>query len=139
LGVKQTSTLIDPDTKRLIIGPPQQAEHQWATTQETTKSATTSRGCAASTKPATVEQFNARLAAKKSAWFWSTIGAALTSKHHWLVIVCDSCETIIDLDLTVKRRDPNAPICVALDDVLCPRCNGHGRTRVMALSRYPSI
>jgi hypothetical protein len=32
---------------------------------------------------ATVEQFNARLSAKKSVWFWPTIAAALTSKHHW--------------------------------------------------------
>jgi hypothetical protein len=28
---------------------------------------------------ATVRQFNARLSAKKSAWFWPTIAAALTS------------------------------------------------------------
>jgi hypothetical protein len=27
----------------------------------------------------------------KTAWFWPTIAAALTSKHHWLVIACDSC------------------------------------------------
>jgi hypothetical protein len=39
----------------------------------------------------------------------------------------------------VKRRDPEAPIRVALDDVRCPRCNGHGRTRIVGLSRYPSI
>jgi hypothetical protein len=87
----------------------------------------------------TVEQFTARLSAKKSAWFWPTIAAALTSRHHWLIIACDSCGTVIDLDLTVKRRDPDAPIRIALDDVRCPRCNGHGRTRIMALSRYPSI
>ena len=42
---------------------------------------------------AIVEQFNARLSAKKSAWFWPPFAAALTSKHHWLVIACDSCET----------------------------------------------
>jgi hypothetical protein len=97
---------------------------------------------------ATVEQFNARLSAKKSAWFWPTIAAALTSKHHWLIIACNSCGTVIDLDLTVKRRDPNAPISIALDDLRfsialddlrCPRCNGHGRTRIAGLSRYPSI
>ena len=86
---------------------------------------------------ATIEQFTARLAATKSAWFWPTIAAALTSKHHWLIIACDSCGTVIDLDLTVKRRDPNAPIRVALDDVRCPRCNVCGRTRIMALSRCP--
>jgi hypothetical protein len=39
-----------------------------------------------------------------------------------------SCGTMIDLDLTVKRRDPNAPIRIALDDVRCPRCNSYGRT-----------
>jgi hypothetical protein len=88
---------------------------------------------------ATVRRFNARLSAKGFAWFWPTIAAALTSKHYWLVITCDSCGTVIDLDLTVKRRDPDAPIRIALDDVRCPRCNGHGRTRIVGLARYPSI
>jgi hypothetical protein len=46
---------------------------------------------------------------------------------------------IIDLDLSVKRRDPEAPIRVALNDVRCPRCNGHGHPRIVALSRYPSV
>jgi len=84
-------------------------------------------------------QFNARLSAKKHPWFWPTLGAALASKHHWLIIACDACNTVIDLDLTVKRRDPDAPIRLALNDVRCPRCNGHGRTRIVGLSRYPSI
>lgn len=87
---------------------------------------------------AIVEQFNAQLAAKKTVWFWPTIAAALTSKFHWLVIACDSCGGITDLDLTFKRRDPNAPVRVALDDVRCPRCNGHGRPRIAGLSRLPS-
>jgi hypothetical protein len=51
------------------------------------------------------ERFNARLSAKKTAWFWPTVGAALASKHHSLVIACDACETVIDLDLTVERRE----------------------------------
>ena len=88
---------------------------------------------------AIVRQFNARLSVKKTAWFWPTIAAALTSKHHWLVIACDSCSTMIDLDLTVKRRDPDGPVRMALNDVWCPRCNGHGRTRIVRLARYPSI
>ena len=62
---------------------------------------------------ATVEQFNARLSAKNFAWFWPTIAAALTSKHHWLVINCDSCGTVVDLDLRVKPPDPEASIRVA--------------------------
>jgi hypothetical protein len=42
------------------------------------------------------------------------------------VITCDACGTITELDLTVKRRDPNASIRVALEDVRCPRCRGDG-------------
>jgi hypothetical protein len=87
---------------------------------------------------AAVEQFNARLAAKRVAWSWPTIAAALISKYHWLIVACDSCGTVIDLDLTFKRRDPNAAVCIALDDVRCPRCNGHGRTRVVGLARFAS-
>jgi|SRR3974390_1479899 len=88
---------------------------------------------------ATVQQFNARLSAKGQIWAWPTIAAALDSKHHWLVIACDSCGTVTDLDLRVKPRDPDASIRVALSDVRCPRCNGHGRTRITALARQPSI
>ena len=88
---------------------------------------------------AIVRQFNARLSAKKTAWSWPTISAALASKHHWLIIACDACSTVIDLDLRVKRRDPDAAVCIVLPEVRCPRCNGHGRTRIVGLSRYPSI
>src|SRR5262249_24185863 len=68
--------------------------------------------------------------AKGKAWFWPKIAAALTANHHWLVINCDSCGTVMDLDLGVKPRDPEASIRVALRDVQCPRCNGHGRPRI---------
>jgi hypothetical protein len=55
---------------------------------------------------AIVRQFNARLSARKTAWFWPTVAAALAS---WLVIACDACDTVIDLDLTVRSRraDPH--------------------------------
>src|SRR5262249_5480465 len=88
---------------------------------------------------ATVRRFNATLSAKGKAWFWPKIAAALTANHHWLVINCDSCGTVMDLDLRVKPRDPEASIRVALRDVQCPRCNGHGRPRIIALARWPSI
>ena len=67
---------------------------------------------------ATVRRFNATLSAKGCVWFWPKIAAALTSKHHWLVINCDSCGTVVDLDLRVKPRDPEASIRVA-----CVTCN----------------
>ena len=88
---------------------------------------------------ATVRRFNARLSAKGSAWFWPKITAALTAKHPWLVIACDACGTVVDLDLRVKPRDPEASVRVALRDVRCPRCNGHGRPRIVALAARPSI
>jgi len=88
---------------------------------------------------ATVRRFNAILSTKRKAWFWPTVGAALVSKHHWLVINCDACETVVNLDLRVKPRDPEASIRVALRDVVCPRCNGHGRPRIIALAQNASI
>jgi hypothetical protein len=71
----------------------------------------------------------------ESAWFWPTIAAVLAFKTR----ACDSCGTVIDLDLTVKRRYPNAPIRIALDDVQCPRCNGDGKPRIIALSQHLPI
>ena len=70
--------------------------------------------------------------------FWPKIKAALVSKHHWLVIACDSCDSLVDLDLRAKPRDPEESIRVALRDVRCPRCNGHGRPRIIALAQNAS-
>lgn len=85
---------------------------------------------------ATVEQFNARLATGKTVWAWPTIGAALASGHPWLVIVCDACDIITEMDLRMKRRDPDASIQVALTEARCPRCNGSGRPRIAALKSF---
>jgi hypothetical protein len=54
---------------------------------------------------ATVRRFNA---ANGKAWFWPKIAAALVSKHHWLIVACDARGTVVDLDLRVKPRDPEA-------------------------------
>src|SRR4029434_5475281 len=75
----------------------------------------------------TVRRFNATLSATGYALFWPKIVAALTSKHHWLIIACDSCGTVVDLDLRVKPRDPEASIRIALRDVQGARCNVYGR------------
>ena len=72
-------------------------------------------------------------------WFWPKIAAALVSKHHWLIIACDACGTVVDLDLRVKPRDPEASVRAALRGVQCPRCNGHGRPRIIGLSSHPSV
>jgi hypothetical protein len=88
---------------------------------------------------ATVRRFNATLSANGYVWFWPKIAAALTSKHHWLIIGCDSCGTVVDLDLRVKPRDSEASIRIPLRDLRCPRCNGHGRTRIIALAQRPTV
>jgi len=88
---------------------------------------------------ATVRRFNAIMSTKRYCYFWPTVAAALTAKHPWAVILCDSCETVIDLDLRVKPRDPEASIRVVLKDVRCPRCNGHGRPRIIGLGRALSV
>ncbi len=88
---------------------------------------------------ATVRRFNAVLSTNKYSWFWPKISTVLTAKHPWLVIACDSCETVIDLDLRVKPRNAEASIRLAPRDVRRPRCNGLGRTRIVALARQPSI
>jgi hypothetical protein len=53
-------------------------------------------------------------------------------------VLCDSCG-FTDLDLSMKPRDPEASVRVALRDVRRIRCNGHGRPRIIGLSRWPSI
>jgi hypothetical protein len=88
---------------------------------------------------ATIKAFNTRLTAGRPVWAWPTIGAALTTKHHWLVMACDSCGTVIEMDLTMKSRDPEASIRLALKDARCPRCNGDGRTRIVKLAKFPSM
>ena len=84
---------------------------------------------------AIVNDFNAQIAARGSAWFWPKISAALTARRPWVVIACDSCGMRGELDLRMKPRDPEASIRVVLRDFRCPRCNGHGRPRVASLKR----
>jgi hypothetical protein len=86
-----------------------------------------------------VRQFNAVHSTRGAVWFWPTIAAATTAKHPWLVVACDTCGTVIDLDLRMKPRDPEASVRVALRDVRCPRCNGYGRPRIVGLARNSSI
>jgi hypothetical protein len=46
---------------------------------------------------------------------------------------------MVDLDLRVKPRDPDASVRVALREVQCPRCNGYGRSRIIGLAQWPSV
>jgi hypothetical protein len=44
---------------------------------------------------ATVRRFNAPLSSKGYSWFSPKITAAIIAKLHWLIIVCDSCGTVL--------------------------------------------
>jgi hypothetical protein len=46
---------------------------------------------------AVVRRFNASISVRGYSWFWPKIAAALVSKHHWLIICCDACGTVVDL------------------------------------------
>ena len=82
-----------------------------------------------------IEWFNARLQAGQDPFFMPTIRAALLTGHHWMIVVCRSCDTLLDLDLRMKRRPPEATVRLALRDVKCPRCNGHGRPEITGLAK----
>ena len=49
-----------------------------------------------------------KLGAGREPFFMPTIRAALITRHHWMIVVCRSCGTVIDLDLRVKRRSPGS-------------------------------
>lgn len=84
----------------------------------------------------TVQEFNSRMAQGRAVWFWPKVTAALTAKHPWVTIVCDSCDGATHLDLRMKPRDPEASIRIVLRDAKCPRCNGHGRPRIVGLATF---
>ena len=81
---------------------------------------------------ATVRRFNATPSAK-------AMTAALTSKHHWPVIACDSCDTVVHLDLRVKPRDPKHQSVWRSVTHNALGANGHSRPRIIALARHASI
>lgn len=85
----------------------------------------------------TVQAFNAGLEQGRAIWAWPTVAAALTAKHPWATIVCESCDGATDLDLRMKPQAPEASILTVLLDVKYPRCNGHGRPRIAGLRPLP--
>jgi hypothetical protein len=85
---------------------------------------------------AIVGLFNAALAASRKPMFMPTIEAAVLAKHPWLIVLCRSCDTIIDLDVWMKPRPPMATILMAFAEIRCPRCNGHGRPAILRFPRY---
>src|SRR4051794_3633535 len=82
-----------------------------------------------------IDFYNQKLTAGEEPFLAPTIRAALITRHHWMIVLCRSCGTMLDLDLTMKRRPPEATVLMALRDVKCPRCNGHGRPEIAGLAQ----
>jgi hypothetical protein len=74
--------------------------------EEKPSSTISSLGSSANAKPSATRsrrrRFNATLGAKRYSWFWPKISAALTAKHPWVVIACDSWAMVNYLDLRMK-------------------------------------
>ena len=62
--------------------------------------------------------------------------------HRKASLACDRLRQLRDCGrfrFALKPRDLRLQFALRLRDVRCPRCNGHGRPRIIGLSRYPSI
>ena len=82
--------------------------------------------------------FNLAISEGRNPWYVPTVKAALLAKRPWLIVLCRSCDTLIDLDMRVKPRPPSATILMPLAEVRCPRCSGHGRPSIYRLSEGPT-
>jgi hypothetical protein len=85
-----------------------------------------------------IDVWNAKLAEEADPLFFPAIRAALLARRPWLIVLCQSCDLVIDLDLRVKPRPPEATVAMAFRDIRCPRCNGHGRPKILRLAEWPS-
>jgi len=86
-----------------------------------------------------VAEWNKQLAEGTTLLFVPTVGAALLSGHHWLVVRCPGCDLLCDVDLRVKRRDPGMPITNILPSLKCRVCNGQAAIpRAIKLAEGPS-
>ena len=86
-----------------------------------------------------IEYFNDCLEKRREPCFVPTINGALVAGYPWMIVCCRSCETVLDFDLRVKRRKADDTLTVALTEVKCPRCNGHGQPEIMKLAKGPSF
>ena len=66
--------------------------------------------------------WNERLSTKRLVLFSPTIRCALMARHHWLSVLCPSCETVKAIDLTVVRRPPDMTIHEILPALKCTFC-----------------
>ena len=86
-----------------------------------------------------MREWNKQLSEGTPILFVPTIGAALLSGHHWLVVRCPGCDLLCDIDLTMKKRSQATPITNILPSLKCKVCNGQAAApRVVKLAEGPS-
>jgi hypothetical protein len=57
--------------------------------------------------------------------FAPTIGAALTSRHHFLWVYCPACRTGQDVDLRTLDRHHDAAVTSLIPSLSCRSCRPH--------------
>ena len=69
--------------------------------------------------------WNERQARRMPLLFAPTIGAALTSRHHFLWFYCPACRTTRDIDLRALDRHRDAAITSLIPSLSCRSCRPH--------------
>ena len=70
--------------------------------------------------------WNQQLAAREPPLFSPTLFAALISKHHWLHVWCQGCDSIARIDLRVVPRPQSVTMHEIVRKLSCQRCRGQG-------------
>jgi hypothetical protein len=72
-----------------------------------------------------IDAWNQRQAKRMPMLFAPTIGAALTSRHHYLWVYCPACRTARDVDLRTLDRHRSAAITSLIPRLSCRLCRPH--------------
>ena len=72
-----------------------------------------------------IAAWNERQARRMPLLFAPTIGAALTSRHHFLWVYCPACRTTRDIDLRALDRHRDAAITSLIPSLSCRSCRPH--------------
>jgi hypothetical protein len=93
-----------------------------------------------------VLRFNAMMSTRGPVWFWPTVGAALVSQHHWLLIACDGCHTTVHsrpgpASEAARPRglDPRRPARRVLPALRRPRETARGGAGAAAFDLRPAV
>ena len=83
--------------------------------------------------------WNERQGRRMPLLFAPTIGAALTSRHHFLWVYCPACRTARDVDLRTLDRHHAAAVTSLIPSLSCRSCRPHAPFAQLARLSKTSI